>query len=31
MPFLVENKLKRLGDHYEKGADCGAFTIVEGI
>jgi len=30
VPFLVEDELKRLGGHFEKGADWGVFTIVDG-
>jgi putative intracellular protease/amidase len=30
VPFLVEDELKRLGGHYEKGADWGVFTVVDG-
>ncbi len=31
VPFLVEDDLKRLGGHYEKGADWGVFTLVDGL
>lgn len=30
VPFLVEDELKRLGGRFEKGADWGIFTIVDG-
>jgi putative intracellular protease/amidase len=30
MPFLVEDELKRLGGHFEKVANWGVFTIVDG-
>jgi putative intracellular protease/amidase len=30
VPFLVEDELKRLGGHYEKGEDWAVFTIVDG-
>ncbi|MEI2300841.1 type 1 glutamine amidotransferase domain-containing protein [Ensifer sp. MJa1] len=30
VPFLVEDELKRLGGHFEKGADWADFTVVDG-
>jgi putative intracellular protease/amidase len=30
VPFLVEDDLKRLGGHYEKGPDWSVYTIVDG-
>lgn len=30
VPFLVEDELKRLGGHYEKGPDWGSFTRIDG-
>ena len=30
VPFLVEDKLKRLGGHFEKVADWQSFAIVDG-
>lgn len=30
MPFLVEDELKRLGGHFEKVANWGVYTIVDG-
>ena len=30
MPFLVEDELKRLGSRFEKVANWGVFTIVDG-
>lgn len=30
VPFLVEDELKRLGGHYEKGADWADYTVVDG-
>jgi putative intracellular protease/amidase len=30
MPFLVEDELKRLGGHFEKLANWGVYTIVDG-
>ena len=30
VPFLVEDELKRLGGHFEKGPDWAVFTLVDG-
>lgn len=31
VPFLVEDKLKKLGAHYSKGADWGSYTQHDGL